>query len=160
VEALLLDLGLVLAHTAEVRPRCARTAAVLAPAIAPVAASSQPRPHCMQGAAVKGWEHAVIARKARRLLLFACDMGWAAVAASVLPLASASCSCAAEMVAAVHEAPLELELEQLMALNPPCSRATGPAEAAPAAAPQPGCCGSKSGSCAQGGSEASGVGWQ
>ncbi|GFR47637.1 hypothetical protein Agub_g9379 [Astrephomene gubernaculifera] len=48
--------------------------------------------------------HAAIALKARRLLAMACDMGWAAVASAVLPLACASCSCAAEMVAAIHAA--------------------------------------------------------
>ncbi|GIL93032.1 hypothetical protein Vretimale_19071 [Volvox reticuliferus] len=48
--------------------------------------------------------HAAIALKARRLLAFACDMGWAAVASAVLPLACASCSCAAEIVAAIHAA--------------------------------------------------------
>ncbi|KXZ55451.1 hypothetical protein GPECTOR_2g1000 [Gonium pectorale] len=48
--------------------------------------------------------HAAIALKARRLLAMACDMGWAAVASAVLPLACARCSCAAEMVAAIHAA--------------------------------------------------------
>ncbi|GIL66303.1 hypothetical protein Vafri_19898 [Volvox africanus] len=48
--------------------------------------------------------HSAIALKARRLLAFACDMGWAAVASAVLPLACASCSCAAEIVAAIHAA--------------------------------------------------------
>ncbi|GLC42081.1 hypothetical protein PLESTB_001066100 [Pleodorina starrii] len=48
--------------------------------------------------------HAAIALKARRLLAIACDMGWAAVASAVLPLACARCSCASEMVAAIHAA--------------------------------------------------------
>ncbi|KAG2485925.1 hypothetical protein HYH03_015369 [Edaphochlamys debaryana] len=48
--------------------------------------------------------HAAVALKARRLLAMACDMGWAAVASAVLPLACARCSCAAEMVAAIHAA--------------------------------------------------------
>lgn len=52
--------------------------------------------------------HASIALKARRLLAIACDMGWAAVAAAVLPLACARCSCATEMVAAIHAASVPL----------------------------------------------------
>jgi len=51
-----------------------------------------------------GLPHAVVAHKARQLLVFACDMGWAAVAARVLPLATAQCSCASEVVAAVNQA--------------------------------------------------------
>lgn len=47
-------------------------------------------------------DHHTIATKARRLLAFACDLGWAAVASRVLPLATAKCSCANEMVAAIH----------------------------------------------------------
>ena len=46
--------------------------------------------------------HTTISLKARRLLATACDMGWAAVATAVLPLACAKCACAAEMVAAIH----------------------------------------------------------
>lgn len=71
-ECLVVDLGLVLQHIAGV----------------PSAAVGMP--------------HAAIALKARRLLATACDMGWEAVAAAVLPLACAKCSCAAEMVAAIH----------------------------------------------------------
>ncbi|KXZ54384.1 hypothetical protein GPECTOR_5g462 [Gonium pectorale] len=56
-----------------------------------------------QGAALQ-LPHTAIATKARRLLAVACDMGWAAVASAVLPLACARCSCAAEMVAAIHAA--------------------------------------------------------
>lgn len=41
--------------------------------------------------------------KARHLLAFACDMGWIAVAQRVLPLASATCACAADIVSAIHE---------------------------------------------------------
>lgn len=49
-----------------------------------------------------GLSHHAIADKARRLLAFAADRGLAALAAAVLPLASAACDCAADIVAAIH----------------------------------------------------------
>lgn len=79
VDAVVADLGLVLQHAGAVRAHAR-------------AASMGPDART----------HAMVAHKARRLLLFACDMGWACVAACMLPLATASCSCAAEVVAAVH----------------------------------------------------------
>lgn len=50
-----------------------------------------------------GLSHSEYADKARRLLAFACDMGWAVVAESVLPLACANCECAHEVVSVVHK---------------------------------------------------------
>lgn len=52
--------------------------------------------------AATGQAHGDLADRARRLLAFACDMGWTATAAAVLPLACAKCECAAEVVAALH----------------------------------------------------------
>lgn len=78
VDALLCDLGLVLGH-------------IRSSASAPEAAAPPSLPH------------AVIAEKARRLIAFACDQGWGAVAAAVLPLASACCACAHDIVAAIHD---------------------------------------------------------
>lgn len=60
VDALLLDLGLVLRHISS------SSGASTAPAAA-------------------GIGHAAIAEKARRLIAFACDQGWVAVASAVLP---------------------------------------------------------------------------
>jgi hypothetical protein len=54
-------------------------------------------------AAAPGIGHAAIAEKARRLIAFACDQGWAAVASAVLPLASACGTCAHDIVAAIHD---------------------------------------------------------
>lgn len=78
VDALLLDLGLVLRHISS------SSGASTAPAAA-------------------GIGHAAIAEKARRLIAFACDQGWVAVASAVLPLASACGTCAHDIVAAIHD---------------------------------------------------------
>jgi hypothetical protein len=75
VDALLLDLGLVLRH---------------------ISSSST------GSSAAAGMGHAAIAEKARRLIAFACDQGWVAVASAVLPLASACGTCAHDIVAAIH----------------------------------------------------------
>jgi hypothetical protein len=76
VDALLLDLGAVLSHIHSAQ----------------------------QGPARPGWltPHGAIAEKARRLIAFACDQGWLAVASAVLPLAQACGSCAHDIVAAIH----------------------------------------------------------
>lgn len=71
MDALLLDLGLVLQHI-----------------------EGGPSP--------PGLRHHDIAEKARRLLAFAADQGCAAMAKAVLPLASAQCECASDVVAAIH----------------------------------------------------------
>jgi hypothetical protein len=84
-EALLQDLGLVLQHMA-----AAAEAGVELPRGAGGLAGLLP--------------HAAVALKARRLLAMACDCGWSATAAAVLPLACAHCACAADMVAAIHAA--------------------------------------------------------
>jgi hypothetical protein len=78
VDALLLDLGLVLRH---------------------ISSSSTGS----TAAAAGNMGHAAIAEKARRLIAFACDQGWAAVASAVLPLASACGTCAHDIVAAIHD---------------------------------------------------------
>lgn len=81
VDALLLDLALVLGHMAAPLPADVRgSAAGLAGQLG----------------------HAAIATKARRLLAWAADQGWRAVAAAVLPLAEACGACAADVVAAVQ----------------------------------------------------------
>jgi hypothetical protein len=79
VDALLLDLGLVLRH---------------------ISSSSTTG---NAAAAAAGLGHAAIAEKARRLIAFACDQGWVAVASAVLPLASACGTCAHDIVAAIHD---------------------------------------------------------
>lgn len=56
----------------------------------------------LSGQAAVGCGTTILAEKARRTLAFACDMGWVHVAAKVLPLASCKCSCAADVVAAIH----------------------------------------------------------
>ncbi|KAF6254109.1 hypothetical protein COO60DRAFT_1703503 [Scenedesmus sp. NREL 46B-D3] len=78
VDALLLDLGLVLRHISSSSGRSTVPAAA-------------------------GIGHAAIAEKARRLIAFACDQGWVAVASAVLPLASACGTCAYDIVAAIHD---------------------------------------------------------
>jgi len=82
VDSLLLDLGLVLGHIQ-----------AAGSSLSAVPAATAARPHL---------DHAAIADKARRLIAFACDQGWGAVARAVLPLAQACCSCAHDIVAAVH----------------------------------------------------------
>jgi hypothetical protein len=81
VDALLLDLGAVLGHI-----RAASKAQD--PATGAPSRLMQP--------------HAAIAEKARRIIAFACDQGWLAVASAVLPLAHACGSCAHDIVAAIH----------------------------------------------------------
>ncbi len=83
-----------------------------------------------------------ISLKARRLLLFACDMGWAGVAARVLPLATGACACATELVDAVHASSAPPQ-----ALAAPMAKPSPATAAAPAPPPPPheGCCGCCSG---------------
>ena len=51
-----------------------------------------------------GPSHADIATKASRLLAFACDQGWVAVAGAVLPLVNACGHCAEDIVWSAHAA--------------------------------------------------------
>lgn len=82
VDALLLDLGTVLSHIRS--------------------AQQTPTAHGTPSPLLLGPPHGAIAEKARRLLAFACDQGWLAVAAAVIPLAAACHSCAHDIVAAIH----------------------------------------------------------
>jgi hypothetical protein len=87
VDALLLDLGLVLSHISSSNGS---------------SSSSSSNGSSSSAAAAAGIGHAAIAEKARRLIAFACDQGWVAVASAVLPLASACGTCAHDIVAAIH----------------------------------------------------------
>jgi hypothetical protein len=111
VDALLVDLSLVLQHIGQGAATAdgGSTGAAAAPLPAGAGrcceggAACRPS-HAAGAAACPGLSHHAIVEKARRLLAFACDMGWASVAAAVLPLAGARCACAADIVAAIHEA--------------------------------------------------------
>jgi hypothetical protein len=106
VDALLVDLCLVLQHigqgAADGAPEAGASSAASGRCCAGGAACDPS--HAAGAAACPGLSHHAIVEKARRLLAFACDQGWAGVAAAVLPLASARCACAADIVAAIHEA--------------------------------------------------------
>jgi hypothetical protein len=121
VDALLLDLGLVLSHITSARHDASAghgsskgggahsDAAASTAAHSASGASKRPAPGSggapgSSGARRPAVPHALVAHKARRLLAFACDQGWLAVAGAVLPLAQACGSCAADIVAAIHAA--------------------------------------------------------
>ncbi|KAI8476194.1 MAG: SBP domain-containing protein, partial [Monoraphidium minutum] len=106
VDALLLDLSLVLQHVGREAAAAGAEAAAAAGGDARCCAGGggcSPS-HAAGAASCPGLSHHDIVEKARRLLAFACDMGWAGVAAAVLPLAGARCACAADIVAAIHGA--------------------------------------------------------
>lgn len=111
VDALLLDLAAVLGHIRSAAHSNSNTSAGAA-TTATTAAQYGAHGHSHHGhahahaasntAAAAGAPHAAIAEKARRLIAFACDQGWLAVASAVLPLAQACGSCAHDIVEAIH----------------------------------------------------------
>ncbi|KAG1672795.1 hypothetical protein FOA52_002783 [Chlamydomonas sp. UWO 241] len=94
VDAVLVDLGLVLAHIGSCGS-CGSGSGSGSGSAGPDAPAPHGHPRL---------PHACLTLKARRLLAFACDMGWACVAQRVLPIAMAPCGGASATVDAVHAA--------------------------------------------------------
>lgn len=91
-DALLLDLGLVLQHIQEEQETTA------------LASGDLGRQALAAAAQVSGLDRPSLLLKARRLLAFACDMGWVVVAARLMPLATSGCRSHAHAIQVINRA--------------------------------------------------------
>jgi hypothetical protein len=96
---LLVDLALVLQHIRQGQAHPQARGNTITPN-----SSSSGGSGMGSGSRVDGPSHGDIATKASRLLAFACDQGWVAVAGAVLPLVNACGHCAEDIVWSAHAA--------------------------------------------------------